>query len=176
MAIYGEPKDGDFVRYIETLNRQAGAAPGQVMPRNHSGSTALNQKAASAQAQTDAAVYTYASSSDSATPTYPSEISPGSTQQDNRQSTTLASRSGQRHLSLALVIAAAVALWSAAHRLITAINTRSLDFDAMVPVIFLLVCAGMLFKGARSARRKQNHPLVQLPPLSATYMGRTPKK
>lgn len=186
MAIYGEPKNGDFVRYIETLNRQTGS-PGQVLPRQRNAKPNARQKAAT-QADTQESVYSYNSREQAKTPVYSPDpdtsstsytrhTPPGSTREsDDEASTTLAARSGQRHLSLGLGIAGAVALWNAVHRLITAINTRSLDLDSMVPVVFLLICAWMLFKGARGARQKQNKPLAKLPPLTTVRMGRKPQK
>ncbi|CAM4099857.1 hypothetical protein [Bordetella muralis] len=186
MAIYGEPKNGDFVRYIETLNRQTGS-PGQVLPRQRNAKPNA-RPAETTQADTPESVYTYAPRNKSTTPSYSPDsdtsstaytrnASPGATRDnDDESETTLAARSGQRHLSLGLGIAGAIALWNAVHRLITAINTRSLDLDSMVPIVFLSICAWMLFKGARGARRKQNKPLVKLPPLTTVHMGRKPGK
>lgn len=175
MAIYGEPKDGDFVRYIETLNRQAGGTPGQVMPSKRSGILEDEQKSTFGQKENGESIYTYKAPSDPAAPGYPSNISPGSTENDSQQPTSLATRTSHRRLALALAIGAAIALWNAIHRLITAINTDTLDLDTMVPIAFLIVCAWMLFKGSQGARRKQNQPLAKLSPLSMVKMGRAPK-
>lgn len=187
MAIYGEPKNGDFVRYIEMLNRQSGS-PGQVLPRQRNAKPNARQTETTP-AEAPESIYSYAPRNKSTAPAYSPDsdtsssaytrnASPGSTRDsdDDEPSTTLAARSGQRHLSLGLGIAGAIALWNAAHRLLTAINTRSLDLDSMVPVVFLLICAWMLFKGARGVRRKQNRPLAKLPPLTTVHMGRKPQK
>lgn len=169
MAIDGEPKDGDFVRYIEMLNRQAGNSPGQVLPRERRGAKL------SKWSPTTASTSTQPTDISPSARTY--DTSPGSTQDSdsNEAAPTLAARSGQRHLSLALGIAGAIALWSALHKLLTAVNTDNVDMDNMVPVVFLLICAWMLFKGARGARRKQNKPLAKLPPLTTVHMGRKPR-
>jgi len=166
MAIDGEPKDGDFVRYIEMLNRQAGNSPGQVLPRERRGAKL------SKWSPTTASTSTQPTDLSPSAHTY--DTSPAVTQDDD-PAPTLAARSGQRHLSLALGIAGAIALWSALHKLLTAVNTGNVDMDNMVPVVFLLICAWMLFKGARGARRKQNKPLAKLPPLTTVHMGRKPR-
>lgn len=175
MAIYGEPKDGDFVRYIETLNRQAGVTPGQVLPRKRAGRTITKWKTATEQPTTDDSVYTYAPSAQLPPASYSEDNSPGATRNEEQQPPTLAARSGQRHLALALSIAGFVALWNAITQLFTAVNTGTLDFDSAVPIVFLVVCALMLFKGASSARKNQHKPLPKLPPLSVVHMGRSPK-
>ena len=150
MAIDGEPKNGDFVRYIERLDRRAANSPGQVLPRPRRETRPETQPRASAQTG-------------------------GSINNNEEQSTTRAKRGGQRHLAFALGIASAIALWNAVQRLFTAIEADALDIDNLIPIVFLLVCAWILFIGARGARRKQNKPLAKLPPLTTVQMGRKPK-
>jgi|GEM_PF-2590408 len=173
MAIDGEPKNGDFVRYIERLNRQTEGAPGEVWTRTRRGISLNKRESVNTQSDQIETNYSPRSTEPSAS-SIARPSSPGSTD-DSQESTTLAARGGQRHLSLALTIAAVIALWNALDRLTTAINTDSVDMDSLVPVFFLLVCAWMLFIGARGARRKQNKPLAKLPPLSTVQMGRKPK-
>lgn len=174
MAIDGEPKNGDFVRYIEALNRQTEGAPGEVWTRTRRSISLNKRDTVNTQPDQFETSNSYRSPADPSASSLSRQSSPGATD-DGQESTTLAARGGQRHLSLALTIAAVIALWNALDRLTTAINTDTVDMDSLVPVFFLLVCAWMLFIGARGARRKQNKPLAKLPPLSTVQMGRKPK-
>lgn len=174
MPFDGEPKDGDFVRYIEMLDRQAGGTPGAV-PKRERGGTKLKLPLPgwSTHETPQPAARPLPSPDARSGATVPSS---GATRAEAGQPTdTLAARGGQRHLSLALSIAALVALWSAMQKLFFAIDTGTLDLDALVPVIFLLVCAGMLFKGAHSAGKKSRQPVSPLSPLNNVQMGRNPK-
>lgn len=175
MRFDGEPKDGDFVRYIEMLNREAGGTPGAVPKPKRNGFKLSLPKPA--WGRDDADSTSAPANPRTSQPRANKTVTPGATREDDDTSaTTLAARSSQRHLSLGLGIAAVVALWSALHKLFEAISTHTLDLDALVPVIFLLVCAGMLFKGARGVRQKADRPAPPLPPLTTVPKGRKPTR
>jgi len=176
MAIYGEPKDGDFVRYIETLNRQAGGTPGQVTASERLGILTKKWKKTDEKDDLRDVVNTYGAPLEESSATYSTGIAPGSTDNDNKESATLASRGAQGNLALILTIAAAVALWNAVSRLITMVKSNYYDLDQGVPILFLTMCAWMLFKASQNARRKKAQPLAKLPPLGTLEMGRNPKK
>lgn len=175
MAIYGEPKDGDFVRYIEQLNRQAGGTPGQVMPRKRSGILTKKPDNADNDFETNESVNTYGAPIDQPTATYSPDMSPGSTENTPQKPATLAARSGQRHLALALSIAAFIALWNGLIKLADLAESENYDIDNIIPIVFLMICAWMLFKGAQNIRRKQKQPLAKNAPLNIVKMGRNPK-
>jgi hypothetical protein len=172
MPFDGEPKDGDFVRYIETLNSQTGGTPGAVPKRERAGlSLTLRKPGWGRQDARD----TQTRPAGAPTPSTANPSAGATRDAGDSPPQTLAARSGQRHLSLALGIAGVVALWSALQKLLFAVNTRTLDLDTMVPVAFLLVCAGMLFKGAYGMRQKAGKPARALPPLTTIPTGRQPK-
>src|SRR5690606_21361660 len=118
MAIDGEPEDGDYVRYIDTLNRQAGA-PGQVLqkpPRasGRGGWSGWGRRGATSPHGTPSAPR-------------PAAPLPGAAPGDpGSPPPTLAARTGQRRVALALTIAGAFALWHAVRLLI-----RALEYDPM---------------------------------------------
>jgi len=153
MAIDGEPKDGDFVRYIETLSR-TGGSPGQVPPRQ--GRAPRRGRRDTSQAGA------------------PGAAAPGSaTAEPAAAPPTLAARTGQRRIALGLTIAGLFALWHAVRMLATALDRDALDIDSLIPVAFLAVCAFMLFKGGSRLRSAQKSPpLPSLPPLSTLPGGK----
>lgn len=158
MALDGEPKDGDFVRYIEMLNRQAGGSPGQVPPRQRRVSDRGRRGAAQP-----------AEASDTFTPAPSSSMPAGSAEAP----ATLAARTGQRRIALGLTIAGMFALWHAIGRLVAALDRDTIDIDDLIPVVFLAVCAFMLFKGGSRLRAAQNRsPMPKLPPLSTLPGGK----
>lgn len=148
MAIDGEPKDGDFVRYIEMLNRQAGGSPGQVPPRQPREARRRQPAAVPAPAAPDPAV------------------------PDDKPAPTMAARSGQRRIALGLTIAGLVAAWHAARLFGQALDQRPIEVDELIPALFLAVCAFMLFKGGSRLRAAQRKPLPVLPPLPTLPRGR----
>lgn len=176
MATDGEPKDGDFVRYIQRLNSPAGHTPGEVPPRKSFGGLLNKQKTAEI-VDSPESVYSYMPIPDAATP--PSSGKPSrdeATDDQDPETATLASRSANRTLSFGLKIAGAIALWSAVSKLLTATNNNALDTDSLIPVVFLLVCAYMLFKGSRAVGKKQDKPLAKFSPLAAPPIGKKPRR
>jgi len=159
MAIDGEPKDGDFVRYIDRLTRQGSTAPGQVPLRQDRAA----RRGRTADAATPASL---------PTPADPA-ASPGATtpQADSRPA-TLAARTGQRRIALGLTIAGLFALWHAVGRLFAALGNRPIQVDDLIPAVFLGVCAFMLLKGGSRLRATQRAPMPALPPLSTLPGGK----
>lgn len=148
MAIDGEPKDGNFVRYIETLTRAGGTEPGRVQdppPR-------LRRTRARAAAVTS--------------PAPAASPSAGHTTEPEPRPATLAARTSLRRIALGLTIAALIAAWNAVRLLARALHSQSLQLDELVPAVFLAVCAFMLFKGASRLRATHKTPMPTLPPLS----------
>lgn len=158
MAIDGEPENGDFVRYIETLNRQAGS-PGQVLaqPRRMTG----RRRGAFPSIEDAPGTLGADSLSPGDTSTPPAKAAP-----------TLAARTGQRRIALILTIAGAFALWHAVRLLLLALEYDPVEFGDFVPAGFLAICAFMLFKGGSRLRASQQRSgLPKLPPLSTLPVG-----
>jgi len=161
MALDGEPKDGDFVRYIEMLNRQAGGSPGQVLPRQR-GVPRRGRRGAALPDNAAGAPAPAAPGGPAAPADEPAAAPP-----------TLAARTGQRRIALGLTIAGMFALWHAVSMLVAALDRDAVDLDDLIPVIFLAVCAFMLFKGGSRLRSAQKRtPLPKLPPLSTLPGGK----
>ncbi|WP_255592857.1 hypothetical protein [Bordetella sp. BOR01] len=159
MAIDGEPKDGDFVRYIDMLNRQAGiATPGQVQRREG--------RASRRGATLPADILP------SPNPAPVPATSGGTASDAAPANATLAARTGQRRIALGLTIAGVFALWHAVGMLLTALDRDPIEVDDLIPVVFLAVCAFMLFKGGSRLRAAQRAPLAKLPPLSTLPGGK----
>ncbi|CAM4058335.1 hypothetical protein [Bordetella tumulicola] len=177
MTTDGEPKDGDFVRYIQRLNSPAGHTPGEVSPRKGFGGLLNKQKTAEI-VDSPESVYSYMPIPDAAPP--PSSRKPSrqetTTDDQDPETATLASRSANRTLSFGLKIAGAIALWSAISKLLTATNNNALDTDSLIPVVFLFVCAYMLFKGSRAVGKKQDKPLAKFSPLAVPPIGKKPRR
>ncbi|MCD0502342.1 hypothetical protein [Bordetella petrii] len=160
MAIDGEPKDGDFVRYIEMLNRQAGVTPGQVPPR---AARAARSKRQAELGPRDPAAMPMP---------VPASTSPDGPSADTGSPATLAARSSRRRVALVLTIAGVVAAWHAAGIVFDVLDSPSFEFDELVPGIFLGVCAFMLLRGGSRMRGAQRAALPSLPPLSTLPAGR----
>ena len=159
MAIDGEPKDGDFVRYIDRLTRQASTAPGQVPPRQGRAGRRERQADAIGPAGFPA-------------PADPAASPGATTQPPDARPATLAARSGQRRIALGLTIAGLFALWHAVGRLFEALGHRPVEIDDLIPAVFLGVCAFMLLKGGSRLRASQRAPLPTLPPLATLPGGK----
>jgi hypothetical protein len=167
MAIYSEPKNGDYARYIEELVHRGQAAPGQVMAK------------ASATVQMPA------------TPPSPGEVIPNVAQGTSKPAApgktaasrtaalpmpippagqdagaTLAGRAGKRRSALAVTIVSLAIAWQAVRMLIEAVRRPDFDLHELVPVAFLLIFAGILWRAARGQRSRANQPPARLPPLT----------
>ncbi|AZW31555.1 hypothetical protein CS343_15435 [Bordetella bronchiseptica] len=161
MAIDGEPKNGDFARYIEELSR-TGGAPGQVLPA---------QRAPAAAAQSGVAgklsELTWGKRSER---TAPAPL-PASGAEQAAPAPTLAASASARRMALFLTIGALIAGWNALSFFMAALTSGRLDIDTMMPALFLAIAAWMLFKGARNLRAGRRGQLPKLPPLNTLPKG-----
>ncbi|OZI61255.1 hypothetical protein [Bordetella genomosp. 11] len=167
MAIDGEPKDGDYVRYIEKLVNRGQAAPGQVLGKaGHAGPSPLPPPSpgevvrdAPPAARRPAAAWGRGAAS--ATPASAPSRDTAPPAQD-----TLAARAGKRRGALAVTIVGLAIAWQALRMLFQALRQPEFDPQDLVPVAFLLIFAGMLWRAARSQRTRAGQPPARLPPLT----------
>jgi hypothetical protein len=166
MAIDGEPRNGDYVRYIDELIHRGQPSPGQVVAQTATGRPAVPapspgqiiapeprgiampdiRKLLTARGRTSAA-------------TPPATGTPA-------PDTTLAAKAAQRRGALAAAIVALAIVWQAIRMLIAALEQPHVDWNDMVPVAFLLVFAGMLWRASRSQRKRAGQAATRLPPLT----------
>lgn len=153
MAIDNEPKDGDFARYIETLNNRSPSStstpPNIQTPSSASGNLSDIHwgKGPSAQSyRTD-------------TPSIQNPDAPASR-------ATLASQAQQGKLGKLLGTAAFLVGFAAFRLLLGAINEGSFHLDDIIPIAFLGFFASVLFKGSRRLRTASRQALSELPPLT----------
>ncbi|MBO9329216.1 hypothetical protein GHR37_08720 [Achromobacter xylosoxidans] len=146
MAIDGEPKDGDFVRYIENLTRAGGAARGRVEAE-----------------RVDAGLL----SDPFPTPARkPAAAAPAG--QEDPAADSLARRARQRKIGIILTIGGVLAGWAAARIVFQVLRSPQVDLDELMPAAFLVFFAVMLFKAAAGARNPRRPPLAKLPPLKTS--------
>ncbi|ARP82403.1 hypothetical protein CAL12_17315 [Bordetella genomosp. 8] len=151
MAIDGEPKDGDYVRYVEQLINRGQAAPGQVVAKTR-----------------DPLSGTPTGAAPRVPPVPPSGAAPpvppaGAAQERNA---TLATRASTRRGAFAVTIVALAIGWQAVRMLFEALRRPGFDPHELVPVAFLVIFAGLLWRAARSQRKRAGQPLASLPPLT----------
>ncbi|EHK63279.1 hypothetical protein [Achromobacter arsenitoxydans] len=158
MAIDGEPKNGDFARYIENLTRAGGAAPGR----------ASDTGSARREAPTAPGSLSDAPWGNTAPPPLQSRTAPGATApaQADEGTVSLARHARQRKIGVVLTIAGMLAGWAAVNIGFRALHNPRFDMDEMIPAIFLAFFAFMLFKAASGARNPRKTPLEKLPPLT----------
>lgn len=156
MAIDGEPKNGDFARYIEQLSR-AGGAPGQVLPAQRAPAAAAQSSVAGKLSE-----LTWGKRPERAAPA----ALPAGDAAQAAPAPTLAASASARRMALFLTIGALIAGWNALSFFVAALTSGRLDIDTLMPALFLAIAAWMLFKGARNLRAGRRGPLPKLPPLS----------
>ncbi len=159
MAIDGEPRDGDYARYIENLTRTGGATPGQVADKRKVSRTAAppppSKPAPSSSGSGSLSGAPWGNSS-----AQPAPAAPG---QDDAASMTLARQATQRKIGVVLTIGGILAGWAAVRILFQALRGPGFDLDEAMPAVFLAFFAFMLFKAAGSARNPRGK--APLPPL-----------
>ncbi|OZI19334.1 hypothetical protein CAL26_17010 [Bordetella genomosp. 9] len=187
MAIDGEPKDGDYVRYVEQLINRGQAAPGQVVAKARDAlsgaATARGARSAPGMAPSPGEVVgktrptrqeavkldTQWGREPAAAPAgAPSAAVPpmppaGAAQARNA---TLATRASTRRGAFAVTIVALAIAWQAVRMLFEALRRPGFDPHELVPVAFLAIFAGLLWRAARSQRKRAGQPLASLPPLT----------
>ena len=172
MAIYLEPKNGDFARYIENLTNAGGTTPGRVP----------DKREASRKSAPPAAVPVPPPASDSLStapwgkPASPpmqarrDAASPGATApaQSDEGTVSLARRARQRKIGAILTIAGILAGWAAVNIAFRAFRSPQFELDEFVPAVFLGFFAFMLIKAAGAARNPRKTLPGKLPPLKTS--------
>lgn len=176
MAIDGEPKDGDYVRYIETLINRGQAAPGQVIGKARGPAAGPAHLPSPGEVPRDAkpaaAARTNRPWGRTPSPATPSPAQDAAQQAD----TTLAARAVRRRGALAVTLVALAIAWQAVRMLFEALRQPAFDPHELVPVAFLLIFAGMLWRAARSQRTRADQALPRLPPLTTISKQQGPGK
>lgn len=181
MAIDGEPKDGDYVRYVEQLINRGQAAPGQVI----AGTRGTRSGDASSMPGTGASPGAVVRDARPGRQdelklnvpwgrsTAPATTAPGATAPPvppagapQAGDTTLAARASKRRGAFAVTIVALAIAWQAVRMLFEALHRPGFDPQDLVPVAFLIIFAGLLWRAARSQRKRAGQPLASLPPLT----------
>ncbi|MEN4918779.1 hypothetical protein ABE485_08915 [Achromobacter spanius] len=165
MAIDGEPKNGDFARYIETLTRTGAAAPGRESDRRDARREAPPRPAPATPGSLSDAPWGNAAPPPLQSRNAPS---PGATApgQADEATVSLARRARQRKLGVVLTVAGMLAGWAAVNIGFRALHNPRFDMDELLPALFLAFFAFMLFKAASGARNPRKTPLEKLPPLT----------
>jgi hypothetical protein len=148
MAIDGEPKNGDYARYVENLVNRGNPSPGQVLARDTTTPPRPNTTT-KAKAQ----------------PPFPAP------QSGNTANISLAAQAAKRKVSIGVMIVALAVVWIAARMALAVVNAPEFQAEDLAPAVFLLFFAGMLFRGALGLRADARKSPAQLPPLS-TVAGR----
>jgi hypothetical protein len=168
MAIDGEPRNGDYARYIDELIHRGQPSPGQVSPQSGitrqatpmpSPGEVIAPEPRGIAMPDIRKMLTARGRTDAAKP--PTADAPAA-------DTSLAAKAAQRRGALATAIVALAIVWQAIRMLIAALEQPRIDWDDMVPVAFLLVFAGMLWRASRSQRKRAKQPPGRLPPLTTT--------
>lgn len=163
MAIDKEPKNGDFARYIETLNR-AGPKPGVQTYQTHTAPPASTNPDNLSDAPWGKAA-----------PPPMSSSSPGDTRAPKSESAdagtaTLAALSAKRKIGAVLTVAGALTGWGTVRTIFNVINSNPFRPEDLAPAAFLGFCTIMLFRAAKRMRAQQRIGPAALPPLkTGTY-------
>lgn len=167
MVIDGEPEDGDYVRYIEKLTNRGLAAPGQVVGKARELQAAPVPPPSPGEVVRDAPPVTRKPGKAwgrGAAPGAPASPAP---QNGTRAAdATLAGQATRRRGALAVTIVALAIAWQAVRMLFDAWRQPGFNPRDLMPVAFLLLFAGMLWRAARSQRTRAKQPLTPLPPLT----------
>lgn len=177
MPIDGEPKDGDYVRYVERLINRGQAAPGQVVAQTR-GATAMPATPAPGEVIPNTstgvskpgniwkAVMGQAATTPSAPATSAATNSGSATNNESTADATLATRAAGRRGSFAAALISIAVVWQAMRLLFEALRRPDFNMHELLPVFFLLVLAGVLWKAFRAQRARANQTPGRLPPLT----------
>jgi hypothetical protein len=184
MAIDGEPKDGDYVRYIERLVNRGGLAPGQVPPPARKDAARSAQGTGVSSGQSSTLPSTPAPAPAGAEPWGRADGGAGTMHQTGSakpgmaaptpQPTTLAAQAGARIGARILKIVGAVLLFAAFRMGMTALQGPDHDPARLIPAAFLAIFGALLLFRSRGLNQKARQPLGSLPPLTtaSTRNGR----
>jgi hypothetical protein len=166
MAIDGEPKNGDYARYVERLINRGSPSPGQVLSKADTAPTApspgevLYQKNQKVQKANPGRTMAGDGQAE------PARAHPADLARPKAGNDTLAAQAVKRKISIGMTVVALVIAWSAVRMLVTAMNKPHFEMETIIPVAFLLVFAAMLYRGARGLRADARRPPRSLAPLS----------
>ncbi|MBC9903375.1 MULTISPECIES: hypothetical protein [Achromobacter] len=158
MAIDGEPRNGDFARYVENLTRAGGASPGQVPDKRTDSRPAAPPPPASPSETLSGAPW-----GKPAPPPLQSRQAPTAPGQTDAAEVSMARQATQRKIGVILTVGGILAGWAGARIIFEALRGPGFDLDEAMPAVFLFFFAMMLFKAARNARNPRNK--TPLPPL-----------
>ncbi|AOB31811.1 hypothetical protein AKI39_15525 [Bordetella sp. H567] len=170
MAIDGEPKDGDYVRYVEKLINRGQAAPGQVVGKTRDGAAAPLPPPSPGEVvrDTSPAVRNPGANRGRGTAADARGAPAGTPPRKDAQGAdaTLAARTTRRRGAVAVTLVALAIAWQAVRMLFDALRQPGFDPHDLVPVAFLAIFAGLLWRAARSQRTRADQALARLPPLT----------
>ncbi|CAB3955343.1 hypothetical protein QEP16_11515 [Achromobacter insolitus] len=162
MAIDGEPRNGDFARYIENLTRAGGATPGRVPDKRAASRTASPSVPAPPVPAPRSETLSNAPWGNAGTPSQQPWQAPPAPGQEDAGTVSLARHATQRRIGVILTVGGILAGWAAARIIFEALRGPGFDLDQAMPAVFLAFFAIMLFKAARNARNPRNK--APLPP------------
>ncbi|CAM3465524.1 hypothetical protein [Bordetella flabilis] len=182
MAIDGEPRNGDYARYIDELIHRGQPSPGQVSPQTGTARPASPTPSPGEVTAPEPRGIAMPDIRKMLTARSRTNAAKPSTADAPAADTTLAAKAAQRRGALATAIVALAIVWQAIRMLVAALERPQVDWNDMVPVAFLLVFAGMLWRASRSQRKRAKQAPTRLPPLttatpppaSGTLTGREP--
>lgn len=165
MALPGEPKNGDFASYVESLSRNGGPAPGQVLapvPREQPPREPAAKPTAKSAAQSSGGLEASGwGRSDKPAPAVaakplpaPARGTPGGFADGSPAAQQLARVGSHRRVALILTIVAVALCWSAFATVMEAMNRQPRQVEDFFPAVFLTFVALMLFKAATRLRAK----------------------
>jgi hypothetical protein len=165
MAIDGEPKNGDYARYIDNLVNRGTLPPGQVIPQGlppletPSPGQVLSEKSRNTArtASTGGGKPAAAAKTAPTAGAGPANAAAGSN--------TLAAQAGKRKFSTGIALVAVVIGWHAIRMIAGAFEQRPLQPEHVIPGAFLLLFAVMLFRISRRVRADSRQPPGPLSPL-----------
>jgi hypothetical protein len=166
MAIDGEPKNGDYARYVERLINRGSPSPGQVLSKADTAPVApspgevLYQRNQKTQKTNPGRTMAGDSQRDTA------RANPADLAKQKAGSDTLAAQAVKRKISIGMTLVALVIAWSGVRMLVTAMQRPHFELETIIPVAFLLVFAAMLFRGARRLSADARKPPRALAPLA----------
>jgi hypothetical protein len=187
MALDGEPKDGDYVRYVEKLVNRGMPSPGQVVARDAGATGSDRQRQRAASRTADQAARGGKAAGNAARPGYPAGSparDPGlddgganamrtGTAAGSAQEPSMAARAAQRKVGTVIFVVAMLIGWHAVRLILGALHGGEVDVGELMPGVFLLVFAFMVLAMSRNLRRNANRPAGKLPPLT-TVSGNKP--
>ncbi|WP_454689698.1 hypothetical protein [Achromobacter aloeverae] len=194
MALDGEPKDGDYVRYIERLVNRGMPSPGQVIaqdaaakakgyapplspgevgrPGGYQGGRQTTQGNGGTAAK-DARRPDAAAGAKPVNGNGNAQANAARTGTGAAQPPSLAARSAQRKIASLIFLVGLLIAWHAARLIAGAFHDGNVDVSAAMPGAFLMVFALMVFAMSRNIRRNADRQAEgKLPPLTTVSGGK----